>query len=354
MSAIATLFSILTSIYAGRLPDRFGRAKPFILSSFLLSGVILFALSQVVEVILFQALYILLEVSNSIYVPSTRILIAETYQRAEWRQMFARHNLIVGLGSTMGLAICSMLVSSVGYGTLLSLCAPLVFVSFLVAFFVIKDPPLYVGRWLSRIGRSVDDVETLSFWFGSKGFRLKPTVDMTLFGVGTVIFAIASSSALLSLPIYLSDIILMTPSMTFAVFIFPSLFGALSSVIFDRWFSWRRVGNAIKVASFARAELILLFISLAFSSFLAPIAAVVLLSALSFSFSIYSVDRSTIIMDYSAEGTVGVHGALNRFGIVIGRLLSGLVPMIFGFNLLFITASLLSLISFTFFWKSIS
>jgi len=139
--------------------------------------------------------------------------------------MFARHNLIVGLGSTMGLAICSMLVSSVGYGTLLSLCAPLVFVSFLVAFFVIKDPPLYVGRWLSRIGRSVDDVETLSFWFGSKGFRLKPTVDMTLFGVGTVIFAIASSSALLSLPIYLSDIILMTPSMTFAVFIFPSLFG---------------------------------------------------------------------------------------------------------------------------------
>ena len=177
---------------------------------------------------------------------------------------------------------------------------------------------------------------------------------MTFFGVGTVIFAIASSSAFLSLPVYLNNTVLLTPSVTFAVFMFTSLFGALSYVIVERLSSGWRAGNAIKVASFIRAVLAILFLSLAFSSFFAPIVAVMLLSAAAFSASIYSVDRNTIIMDYSAEGTVGVHGALNRSGIVIGRLLTGLIPTIFGFNILFITASLLFFVSFTIFWKSVS
>ncbi|UCH02389.1 MAG: MFS transporter [Candidatus Bathyarchaeota archaeon] len=354
MSAFASLFSILSSIYAGRLPEKFGRVKPFILISFLLSGLILFALSQVKEILLFQALYILLEISNSIYIPSTRILIAETYNRTDWSRMFARHNLIVGVSGTIGLALCSLLVSSIDYRTLLLACGPLVLTSFLVAFVVIKDPSMYIERWLSRVSRPIDDMETLSYWLGSKGFHLKPTVNMALFGAGTLIFAIATSSAFPSLPFFFNNVIFMSSSVIFAIFMFRSFIGAFSYVVVERWLSKWRDGNAIKIASFARAGLVLLIASLALIASFAPVVAIVVLSAVAFSWSLYSVDRSTIIMDHSPEGSIGVHGALRRIGIVFGNLLSGLIPTMFGFNLLFVLTSALFLISFFIFCKGIS
>jgi MFS family permease len=354
MSALASLFSIATSIYAGRLPEIFGRVKPFILFSFLISGLILFLLSQVEEIVLFQILYILLELSNSLYIPSTRILVAETYQRVDWNKMFARHSLILGLSSTTGLAICSFFVSSVGYKTLLSISAFLVLTSFIVALVVIKDPSFYIERWLSRINRPIDDVETLSYWLGSKRYNLKPTVNMSLFGMGSIFFALATSSAFSSIAIFFNDIVFITPSVIFAIFMFRSLFGSFSYIIVERWLESWRGGDAIKIASFARAVLVLLLLVLAILPSLAPIIAVVLLSAIAFSWSIYSVDRSTIIMDYSPEGSIGIHGALRRSGIVVGNLLSGFIPMMFGFNFLFIMASILFLFSFIIFWRSIS
>jgi hypothetical protein len=242
----------------------------------------------------------------------------------------------------------------VGYKTLLFICAFLVLISFIVALIVIKDPSFYVERWLSRVSRPIDDVETLSYWLGSKKYNLKPTVNMILFGLGSIVFALASSSAFSSIAVFFKDTVFMTPSVTFAVFMFRSLFGSFSYVIVERWLGSWRDGDAIKLASFTRAILVLLLLTLAFIPSLAPVIAVVVLSAVAFSWSIYSVDRSTIIMDYSPEGSIGIHGAMRRSGIVVGNLLSGFIPMMFGFNYLFIMASILFLFSFIIFWRSIS
>jgi hypothetical protein len=318
----------------------------------------LFTLSRVTDLLLFQVLYVLLEVANTIYVPSTRIFIAETLQRVDWSWMFARHNLIIGLGKTTGLALCSLLVSMVGYGALLSLCAPLVFTSFIIVAIVLKDPPFYVERWLSRISRPIDDVASVSFRLSNIGrsqqFRFKPSINVVVFGVGTLIFAIASSSAFLSLPIFFNAILLMTPSVTFAVLMFRSLFGAFSYIIVEKWSSQWRDGDAVKVASFARGILVLLFPTLPVLSLFAPLVAVVLLSAVALSWALYSVNRSTIMLDYSPTGSLGVHGALRKLGSMVGVFLSGLIPTLFSFNVLFVLASLLFVISFFIFWKSIS
>jgi hypothetical protein len=246
----------------------------------------------------------------------------------------------------------------VGYKTLLSISAFLVLTSFIVALVVVKDPSFYIERWLSRVNRPIDDVETLSYWLGSKRYNLKPTVNMILFGLGSIFFALATSSAFSSIAIFFNDIVLLTPSVIFAIFMFRSLFGSFSYIIVERWLGSWRGGDAIKIASFVRAVLVLLLLTLlltlAITPSIAPIIAVVLLSAVAFSWSIYSVDRSTIIMDYSPEGSIGFHGALRRSGIVVGNLLSGFIPMMFGFNFLFIMASILFLFSFIIFWRSIS
>ena len=358
MSAVATFFSILTSLYAGRLPERYGRAKPFIAISFLLSSVFLFALTHTMNIYLFQALYILVGIANSIYAPSTRTLIAETYERADWSRMFAWHSLIVGFSNTLGLAICSLFVSSVGYGTLLFLCAPLTLASFLVAIVVINDPPIYVERWLSRISRPIDDLESFSYWLGVKGdagrFGLKPTVNMSLFGIGTLTFIMAVSSAKSSLPIFLSEVPGMIPSMIFAIFFARSFIGSISYLIVGRLIGEGDGGNAVQFASIARVVLVLLLPTIAFFPPLTPIVAVLLLSATTFSWSFYSIGNSTVITEYASEGSAGVYDALGSLGNVVGGLLSGLIPELFNFNLLFITASALYLLAFFIFRKSIA
>ena len=357
MSAIATLFSILTSAYAGRLPEAYGRVKPFILISFLLSSAFLFALARTSNIYLFQILYVLLGVANSLYPSSARILIAETYQKADWSKIFAQHNLIVGLSNTSGLAICSLYVTSLGYEALLLICVPLVLVSFLLALVVVNDPPFYVERLLSRLSRVAAEVESFSYWLGSKGsprrFGLKPTVNMALFGLGTLIFTLASSAFGSSLSIFFSSVALMAPATIFAIFFGRSLIGSISYIAIGKLMGEEGGGNAVKVASIARAVLVFLLPSLIFLP-QTPIAAVLLLSAINFSWSVYSLGYSTVVMDYAAEGSAGVYDALGSLGSVVGALLSGIIPAMFSFNLLFMVASAMFVIAFLVFWKSIS
>ena len=358
MSAISTLFSALTSLYAGQLPEKYRKVKPFIVISFLLSSIFLFALTKASNIYFFQIFYILLGVANSIYPPSARILIAEKYQKADWSKIFAQHNLIVGLSNTLGLAICSLYVTGLGYGALLSICVPLVFISFLVALVVVNDPPIYVERWLSRVSRVAADVESFSYWLGNKGsagrFGLKPTVDMALFGLGTLIFTLASSAFGSSLSIFFSSVVLMSPPTIFTIFFGRSLIGSISYIVVGRLIGEEGGKNAVKVASITRAVLVFLLPFLVFLPQLVPIVAVSLLSAVNFSWSLYSLGYSTVIIDYATEGSTGVYDALGSFGSVVGALLSGIIPAMFSFNLLFMLASAMFLIAFLIFWKSIS
>jgi len=358
MSAFATLFSILTSVYAGKLPQKYGKLKPFILISFLLSSIFLFALSNSKNIFLFQFFYILLGITNTIYTPSTRVLIAETHPKNDWNRMFAKHSLIVGFSNTFGLAICSFFVLSVGYGTLLSICAPLVFASFFAGFLIIEDPPLHVERWLNRIGRSIDDLESFSYWVSDMrsavGFHLKPTVNSALFGVGTLIFILASSSAFSALPIFLNEVIGMPPELIFAVFFCRSFVGAISFIVVGKLIGKGNEENAIKFASIARTLLVIILLLMVFLSKLSPILVVLFLSAVTFSWSLYDVGSTTIIMNYSNESSTGIYDALGGIGSVVGGLLSGLIPAIFGFNILFILALVLFSISAIMFWKAMS
>ena len=131
------------------------------------------------------------------------------------------------------------------------------------------------------------------------------------------------------------------------------MFGSLSYVLVGRWIEEREGGSAVKVASIARAVFVLLLPSIAFLPS-RPIGAVLLLSAITVSWSLYYVGSSTVIINYASEGSTGVYDALGGLGNVVGGLLRGLIPAMFSFNLLFIMASALFSIGFLIFWKSIS
>jgi predicted MFS family arabinose efflux permease len=174
---------------------------------------------------------------------------------------------------------------------------------------------------------------------------------MALFGLGTTVFVMASSGAFSSLPIYLSSTALMTPSTIFAIYFVRSLIGSISYIIVGKIIG-ENGENAVKTASLARAILVLIFVSVAFFPLLAPIVTVILLSTLEISWSMYAIGSNTVIMDYASEGSTGFYDALGSVGNFVGVLLSGAIPAIFSFNILFILASALFLAGFLLFWKA--
>ncbi|MDQ1281383.1 MAG: hypothetical protein QG670_2648 [Thermoproteota archaeon] len=355
MSAISILFNILSSVYMGRLPEKYGRTKPFILLSFLLSGILLFAMTRTSNLLLFQIFYVLLGITNSIYGPSIRMLIAETYEKDEWDRMFAWQNLIVGLSGTLGLAFCSIYAPSLGYASLLAFCPPLVLVSLLLGFVSINDPPFYSERLMNRMSRAADEAEALSYWLGSKGnprtFGLRRDINMAFFGLGTAIFIMAGASAFTSLPIFLSGTVLMTSSTIFAIFFCRSLIGSISYLFIGRVMG-SNGEKAVRVASLSRTLLVLSLISLSFLPWSATIVAIILLSLLEVSWSMYAIGNSMVVMENASGGSTGFYDALGNVGNVVGVLLSGAIPTIFSFNILFVMASALYLVGFVFFSKA--
>jgi predicted MFS family arabinose efflux permease len=358
MASASTLVLMPASIYIGKLPDSYGRSKPFILASYMMVGIVLFLMSITRSVIGFQILYVLMNLANYLTGPSTSILIAESYERSSWGRTMAKRNFTDGLAQAIGLGICTITVGPLGYGKLLSITSYLVFASLLIALLVIRDPPIHIERFLGRIENPVEDLETLSFNVTSRGgisksrhgsLRLGETPKMSLFGIGMTLFAFAASNAFTSFPIYLTSRAGFTSSMVFGIFFIRSLVGTFSYLAVSSLVT-RGGGLAVKAATTARVVLIL---SLAVIPILPTpysiLLALVLLSSVSFSWSLYALGTEVVTVQYAGSGGLGVYDAMANLGSSAGGFLGCAMPAIIGFEPLFIASSLLflsALISF--------
>jgi sugar phosphate permease len=115
MTFAASALLIPASIYFGSLPDRNKASKPYILLSFLAASIILYAMTRTTSILLFQILYVALELASYIRGPSTNVLIAETFEKKKRGTVIAREGFAEGIGAVVGLGLCALLVNSVGY-----------------------------------------------------------------------------------------------------------------------------------------------------------------------------------------------------------------------------------------------
>ncbi len=337
MTSIATAASIPASIYLGRLPDRYSRSKPFIMMSLFGVALVLFLMPLTRSVTVFQILYVIMTLANYPSGPSTNILIAESFERSQWGKALARQSFIEGLSQALGLAICSLSINQLGYATLLRMTSPLVFVSFVLALVAIRDPPLYVERFLGRFERPIADVETLSFDFGSRGTlapsrrarRFGGEPRMALFGFGTIFFAFAASNAFVPLPIYLRESL--AASTVFAIFLVRSIFGTVSYLLVGK-----AVGSgiaAVKLATTMRIVLVLLIpVTLVLPAPVSFIAVAAILSLVAFSWSLYSLGGDVIKVTNAKPGSLGIYDALTSVGSATGSMVGSTIPLLFGYG----------------------
>lgn len=363
MTAIATLLGIPISIIFGQLPDRYGRTKPFILAAFLSLSFLFFLVAEVQSVLLFQVLYVLIAVADALHPPSTSVLIAESYQKKSWGTAFSRYNFVVGIAQAIGLGACSLFIKDVGYTTMLLVGCPLALGSFFIASIAVEEPPLYVERWISRLEKPINEVSNLSYQLGSQNYyptgsprslRMGESPQLFRLCLGFTMFSLAGTCTFTSLSIFLTRNVHLIASTVFTVLFFRSLAGTFSYIVIGKWIRGRNGEAAVEAAAGLRVFLILLLTTIPlFSANLSPIMAVVILSSIAFSWSLFSVGRSTVIMECASEGSLGVYDALGEFGGMVGGLLGGIIPALYGFNALFLAGSILFSFAFLLFFKSL-
>jgi len=172
---------------------------------------------------------------------------------------------------------------------------------------------------------------------------------MGLFGIGMTLFALAASNAFTSLPIYLRDRAMLSSSEVFGIFFIRSLVSTFSYLVVSSLVRGGG-GRAVKTAVTARAALIILLSVIpALAKPFSVMLALFLLSAVAFSWSLYSLGIDVVTVRHAASGSLGVYDAMASLGSSAGGFIGGAVPAIVGFEPLFVVSSVLfvaSLLSF--------
>ena len=287
MTFASTLLGILASIYFDKLPDKFGRTKPFILASFLSTGALLLFLSDAKSVFTFQMLYVLVTIADSLHPTSTNVLIAETYHKKSWGAAFARYNFVAGVAQAVGLVVCSLFIANVGYRNMIFISSPLVLLSFALALLLLRDPPIYVEKWLSKLESPIDEVNSLTFQLDARTPKIRERPKMIFAGLGFMAFSFSATCCFTSLPVYLTQNASISSSMVFAIFFVRSIAGTMSYIPVGKWISGRGK-TAVRIASMLRIALALLLPTIAMvPMFYSPFLAVIILSLFSFSWSLF-------------------------------------------------------------------
>lgn len=361
MTFTASLLLIPASVLLGSLPDRDRASKPYILLSFLSASILLFIMASRTSVIEFQILYVFLELVNYLRGPSTSILIAETFERRVRSTLIARQGFIEGIGAVIGLGLCTLLIDDLGYSGLLFLACPLKFASFLIALVTIRDSPLYIERHLDRLDSVVGKVEDFSFHLASDGsilpslngdWRFGSPVNMKLFGLGRALFAFATQNFFTSLSIFLLTRAQLTTSTVFLVFLVRSIFGGLSYLFIDQIFG-SSGGFSIKVGTLLRALLVMLIpVTLLLPMPYSVVFAAIILSAVAVSGSIYLVGSSLVTLLNAQPGSFGLYDAFASLGGALGNYSGGLIPTMYGFEILFVISGVLFLGALLLFYLS--
>lgn len=361
MTFAASALLIPSSILLGSLPDRTRASKPFILLSLITSAILLYFMSFVTSILLFQIFYIALELAGYLKGPSTSILIAESFERSRRGSIIANQSFVESIGAVLGLALCTVLVGVTGYQFLLTISSPLILSSFVIGLLTIRDSPLYIERNLDRFDRMVGNIEDLSYHLSGDG-SLIPDLDgawkfgrvanMRLFGIGRAIFAFAASNAFTTLSIFLLMKANFPSSLIFLVFLVRNVFGALSYLFVDRVFGGNG-GVSVKLGTVMRVLLVLLLpVTLILPMPISAVFVAVILSLIAVSWSIYSVGYSLVTILYAQSGSLGLYDAFASLGGAIGNYTGGYIPTIYGFEALFIFSGILFAVALVIFYLS--
>ena len=339
MASIAIFCSIPASFLWGYLCDSTRHYKMFILLSFFSSAIILFlmALPFAQNIILFVALYVVMQVLHVSHEAPKNVLIAEHYSREDWEKSYGFYEGITKIGFIVGLAIG--LVLSVGLFAFtavftaavlvtytLYLCSGLSLVAFILSIVLIADPLMIFERRLVKIERTIEftsrGLEASSRLMD--GLRWKGSLKQESFfgfAFAIVIFSLASSLFLTPLPIYLKELFHGQTSMVYVAYILNSIGATVGYFLIGNRARSMDIRKQMPRYVLFRGLLIFLLVGIIQLAFSPTLMTGLFLFFIGFTYAMYYIMVISLSMELIPEGKTGFFDGLVGLGAGVGSFL---------------------------------
>jgi MFS family permease len=305
------------------------------------------------NVLVFVALYIVMQMLHIAHEPPKNVLITEHYSRDNWEKSFGFYEGLTEIGFILGLAIgivltiglfsfTASLSSAVLATYTLYLCSILSFVAFVLSAALIADPLMIFERRLVGIERKIDftyrGVQAYALnWKGS----LKQD-NFAGFAFAIVMLSLATSLFFTPLPIFLSQGLNQPAYMVYVAYMLSSV-GATAGYFLIRGKA-RSMNLRRQMPRYVLLRSVLIFALVSVVWFmLEPMFLVgTLLIFIGFSFAMYYIMMLSLSMELIPQGKSGLFDVLVGLGAGIGSFLG---PFL-GSNLTYLLTFLIAAVGF--------
>ncbi|KPV64862.1 MAG: Major Facilitator Superfamily protein [Candidatus Bathyarchaeota archaeon BA1] len=357
MMVLARLMTMPSSFFWGYLCDKTGKYRAFILLSLSALTLFFFLFTLTKTIAFLTLLYVLIGVFHVAHEPPKNVLIAESRPRSEWERGFALYWALTELGWLSGLLL-GFTLSSYGFSntSMLLLCSFLHMIGFITSIVFIEDPVLIFERRLARIERTIGFIYQ-GYLLASKvldGIAIKGLTknisrgdNLSVFCLGVVLFSLATSSLFTPLPIFFSQNLSLPSNIIFAIFFFNSLGGFFGYLIAGNLLEHMEDKLFIKGTTLARGFLcpvfsFMILLPLTYRLLFSPVVLIIM----GIAYGLFRVSTISLSMELIPEGRAGIYNTLIDFGAAFGCFIGPFLAAHFGFPYLFITSSLLFILSF--------
>ena len=358
MTSIAIFCSIPASFLWGYLCDATRHYKVFILLSFLSSAVILFLMTLpfAQNILLFVALYIVMQMLHVAHEAPKNVLIAEHYSRDDWEKSYGFYEGITEIGFIVGLAIglfafASSLSLSVLSTYTLYLCSGLSVAAFILSILLIADPLMIFERRLVGIERRIDytyrGIESSSrLMDGQKSGGSLKKDSFVGFALAIVTFSLAASLFFTPLPIFLRQGLGLPTSMVYVAYILNSV-GATAGYFLIRGRA-RTMDIRRQMPRFVliRSLLIFALVGVIELAFLPAIMTGLFLVFIGFAYAMYYIMMLSLSMEVIPEGKTGFFDGLVGLGAAVGSFFGPFLAVHLNYLPTFLIAAACFLVAF--------
>jgi MFS family permease len=355
MASVALLASIPASLFWGYICDRTRRYKLYILLSFVSAAILLYLFTLTTSIWLFIVLYAVMSMFHVAHEAPKNVLIAEHYSREEWEKSYALYEGFTEIGWLLGLLL-GFLVSALSFNSnsILLLCSGLNLSAFILSIFLVADPMLIFERRLVSIEKKIDRTSR-DVWAASKvlaGMPLREKLkgeSFLAFGVGLLLFSLASSIFFTPLPIFFSQQLALPASMVFMVYMLSS--GGAVAGYFIAGKSTMHTDEKAHVRRIVLFRSILVFLLVALVQFAVypTLAAAITLILMGFAYALYYVFTLSLSMELIPAGKTGLFDVLVSAGGACGSFLGPFLAQMLGFLPQFLIASVIFFLSYVIF-----
>jgi MFS family permease len=347
MTAVALFLSIPAAFFWGYISDKTRRYKLYVLLSFISAAVLLYLFTFATNVITFTILYAIMAVLHVAHEAPKNILIAEHYSHEDWGKSYALYEGFTEIGWLIGLLL-GLFVSTMAFSSniILVLCSILNLAAFALSIFFVADPLLIFERRLVNIERKIDytyrGVNAASRLMEGLpiGGKFK-SENFFAFGIGLVLFSLASSLFFTPLPIFFAEKLAFPTSMIFMIYMLSSGGSVAGYFLAGKRASSPNAKTYMRRIVLLRAILVFSLIAIVNFAVFTTFLASVILIFMGLAYGLYHILTLSLSMELIPSGKSGLFDVLMGLGAAFGSFLGPFLAQQLGFLPQFFIASVI-------------